>query len=96
MFSSCSPIGALYAGVKIGSGRQSPSCNPAGSAMPQTVPDAWYSLNPDPVRYPRTTHSTGSISSERTTIARPATAAGMRSTTSSAVFPSPSAPSVST
>ena len=50
MFSSCSPIGAFVAGVKIGSGSRSPSTNPLGSAMPQTVPEAWYSAHPDPVR----------------------------------------------
>ena len=43
-------IGAFVAGVKIGSGSRSPSTNPLGSAMPQTVPEAWYSAHPDPVR----------------------------------------------
>ncbi len=49
-FSSCSPIGALIAGVKIGSGSFEPSTSPAGSGTPHTVPDAWYSTQPDPVR----------------------------------------------
>jgi hypothetical protein len=38
MFSSCSPAGALLAGVKIGSGSCCASRSPGGSAMPQTAP----------------------------------------------------------
>ena len=49
-FSSCSPSGALIAGVKIGCGSREPSTRPGGSSMPHTVPDAWYSAQPDPVR----------------------------------------------
>jgi hypothetical protein len=41
MFSSCSPISALAAGVKIGSGSFCAFCRPAGSAMPHTLPVAW-------------------------------------------------------
>jgi hypothetical protein len=50
MFSSCSPCSALVAGVKIGSGRRSLSRRPEGNAIPQTVPLAWYSFQPDPAR----------------------------------------------
>src|SRR5699024_169386 len=62
-FSSCSPTSALVAGVKIGSGSWAASCSPSGSSTPQTAPVARYSANPEPVRYPRATHSTGYISS---------------------------------
>ena len=75
-FSSCSPIGALMAGVKIGSGSLSPSRNPSGSGTPHTVPLCWYSTQPEPVRYPRATHSTSTMSSDSTMVARPATASG--------------------
>ena len=50
MFSSCSPSSAFVAGVKIGSGSRSLSRRPAGSGMPQTVPLARYSFQPDPAR----------------------------------------------
>ena len=50
MFSSCSPASAFVAGVKIGSGRRSLSRRPGGSGMPQTVPLAWYSFQPEPAR----------------------------------------------
>ena len=49
-FSSCSPSGALIAGVKIGCGSREPSTRPSGSSIPHTVPDARYSAQPDPVR----------------------------------------------
>ena len=49
-FSSCSPSGALMAGVKMGSGSWSPSRSPSGSGTPHTVRDAWYSAHPEPVR----------------------------------------------
>ena len=39
-FSSCSPTGALAAGVKIGSGSSEPSCSPGGSSIPQSWPVA--------------------------------------------------------
>ena len=50
MFSSCSPSSAFVAGVKIGSGSRSLSRSPGGSAIPQTVPVAWYSFQPEPAR----------------------------------------------
>ena len=50
MFSSCSPMGALAAGVKMGVGKRLAFCKPVGKAMPHTVPLRWYSFNPEPVR----------------------------------------------
>jgi hypothetical protein len=41
MFSSCSPMSALVAGVKIGCGSLAASFRPAGSLMPQTAPVSW-------------------------------------------------------
>ncbi len=79
MFSSWSPTSALVAGVKIGSGRRSDSRRPAGNSIPQIAPDSRYSRHPEPERYPRTTHSTGYMSSRRTRIARPATSSGTSS-----------------
>ena len=73
MFSSC-PVWALVAGVKIGSAKRALSVSPSGSSMPQTVPLCWYSFQPDPARYPRTTHSTGTTSVLRTRLERPASA----------------------
>ena len=45
MFSSCSPTGALNAGVKIGSGSRSPNCDPSGSGTPQMLREVWYSAH---------------------------------------------------
>ena len=50
MFSSWSPTAALVDGVKIGSGSWLASCKPAGRVMPHTVPDCWYSFQPEPAR----------------------------------------------
>jgi len=41
MFSSCSPFGALLAGVKIGSASFSAWARPGGSFTPQIEPVAW-------------------------------------------------------
>ena len=79
MFSSWSPSSALVAGVKIGSGSFSDSRNPSGSSIPHTDPDSRYSRQPDPDRYPRTTHSTGYMSSLRARIARSVTSSGTSS-----------------
>ncbi len=49
MFSSC-PVFAFVAGVKMGSGRRSDSARSFGSRIPQTVPAARYSFQPDPAR----------------------------------------------
>ena len=49
MLTSC-PASALVLGVKIGASRREDSTSPAGSAMPQTVPDFWYSFQPLPER----------------------------------------------
>src|SRR3954453_12284090 len=69
--SSCSPASALVDGVNTGEGSREPSTSPAGSATSRMEPVRWYSTVPDPDRYPRATHSTGSIDSRRTSIARP-------------------------
>ncbi len=74
--SSCSPTGALVDGVKIGSGRMDASTSPRGSSTPETFPVLSYSFRPPPVRKPRATHSTGTISSRRHRIARPANSGG--------------------
>ncbi len=76
MFSSCSPIWAFAAGVKIGSGSCSLSTRPAGSGTPHTEEVARYSLSAEPVMYPRATHSMGYMRSWRQIIARPATCSG--------------------
>jgi len=76
MFSSWSPSSALVAGVKIGRGSLSDSCRPSGRPTPQTEPLSWYSFQPEPDRYPRTTHSIGYIWSLRTRTARPSTSSG--------------------
>ena len=47
--------------------------------MPQTAPVSRYSLQPEPERYPRTTHSTGYISSFLTRIPRPSASGGTSS-----------------
>ena len=39
--------------------------------MPQTLPDFWYSFQPEPDRYPRTTHSMARGVVRRTSIDRP-------------------------
>src|ERR1039457_5979195 len=44
------PLCALVDGVKIGAGKRSLSRSPAGSGMPQTVPCALYSFQPEPAR----------------------------------------------
>ena len=49
-FSSWSPISALVAGVKIGSGSLSDSSRSEGRPIPQTDPDSRYSFHPDPER----------------------------------------------
>jgi hypothetical protein len=43
MFSSWAPSSALNAAVKMGSGRRSPSCSPAGSGTPLIDPTLRYS-----------------------------------------------------
>ena len=48
MFSSWSPISALVAGVKIGSGSLDALRSPGGSATPQTERLCWYSCQPLP------------------------------------------------
>ena len=63
--------GCLRRGVKIGAGSRSPSCSPGGNAMPQISPVDRYSFQPEPARYPRTTHSTGRTSARRQIITRP-------------------------
>ncbi len=50
MFSSCAPISALVAGVKIGAGSFDAFFSPGGSMTPQTAPLAWYSFQPLPAR----------------------------------------------
>ena len=45
--------------------------------MPQIFPVARYSFQPDPERYPRTTHSIGSGCVLRTTIERPASSSAI-------------------
>ncbi|MDT4883588.1 hypothetical protein FQZ97_1196450 [compost metagenome] len=50
MFSSCSPIAALAAGVKIGSGSFEAFCRPSGSGTPHTERLSWYSFQPLPAR----------------------------------------------
>jgi len=62
--------------VKIGSGSREPSTRPRGSTTPEIAPVAWYSLSPDPARYPRAMHSNGTISRRRQRIARPSNSAG--------------------
>src|SRR5665647_3086865 len=47
---SCSPIGALVDGVKIGEGSREPSTSPAGRGTPQTEDASRYSARPLPVR----------------------------------------------
>src|SRR5438132_8200837 len=59
MLMSC-PVSALVAGVKIGSGSSADSASPDGNFMPQMVCWLRYSFQPDPARYPRTTHSIAS------------------------------------
>jgi hypothetical protein len=48
MFSSCSPWSALVDGVKSGVASLALSTRPSGSEMPWTVPDCWYSAQPEP------------------------------------------------
>ena len=48
--------------MKIGSGSRSESRKPSGSTWPQTAPVSLVVLQPEPARYPRTTHSIGSMS----------------------------------
>ena len=72
MFSSWMPTSALVDGVNTGSGSSADSCRPAGSGVPCMVPPALYSFHAEPVRRPRTMHSTGSISARRQSITRPA------------------------
>src|SRR5579864_2320352 len=67
---SC-PVVALVAGVKMGSGSWSDSFKPEGKGIPQTLPLVLYSFQPDPDKYPRTTHSTGNISPRITIMERP-------------------------
>ena len=50
MFSSCSPISALAAGVKIGSGKRDAFFKPAGSGTPHTDWLSWYSFHPLPAK----------------------------------------------
>lgn len=50
MFSSWSPISALVAGVKMGSGSLLAFCRPGGSCTPQTLPLSLYSDQPLPAR----------------------------------------------
>jgi len=50
MFSSWCPASALVAGVKMGCGSFEARFSPAGSAMPHTLPDSWYSFHPEPSR----------------------------------------------
>ena len=49
----------LVDGVNITSGSFSDSFKPAGKFIPQTDCFCLYSFQPDPERYPLTTHSTG-------------------------------------
>ena len=73
MFSSCAPSSALVAGVKMGSGRRLALRSPAGSGTPHTAPPSWYSFQPEPARYPRTTASMGRGFRRLTSIERPRT-----------------------
>jgi hypothetical protein len=49
MFSSC-PDCAFVEGVKMTSGSLSDSKRPLGNLMSHTVPDLWYSFQPEPER----------------------------------------------
>src|SRR5207248_2064176 len=66
------PDSALVAGVKIGSGNSEDSASPRGRRTPQTVSVWQYSFQPEPARYPRTTHSIGNGWAFFTIMARPA------------------------
>jgi hypothetical protein len=65
------PVCALVAGVNSGAGSRSDSRNPGGSGMLHTEPVATYSFHPEPDKYPRATHSTGTGSVRVTSIDRP-------------------------
>ena len=71
MLTSC-PVDSFVAGVKMGSGRRSDSLRPLGRPTPHTRPVSRYSFHPEPDRYPRATHSIGTTSARRTSMARPA------------------------
>jgi hypothetical protein len=60
----------------VGSSRGTCESGRALVSVPETVPFFSYSFNPNPARYPRAIHSTGSISSRRHRTARPAHCSG--------------------
>ncbi len=67
---------AFVDGVNIGSSSLSARRRPGRIGMPCTVPARSYSAQADPARYPRTMHSSESISARRIKTARPAQSDG--------------------
>ena len=70
MFTSW-PSSAFVDGVNTGSERRLASRSPSGIAVPCMVPEVRYSFQAEPVMYPRTMHSMGSISARWHSMVRP-------------------------